>query len=162
MVLVADLYGPVEPTVFIPFPSALKAITPRNTLILPGELSKHAISEGTKSVTKVRFFFDHRSSIALKAHGFLPLCLVVLERGCEVNWLVCYLSFATTWRGVFEPCRAETFVFADFVSFVFDWVVLYRCIVLRYLSIYSLIHSTSVRLTVSVWALCDQSPNNCV
>ena len=26
-------------------------------LILPGELAKHAISEGTKSVTKVRIFF---------------------------------------------------------------------------------------------------------
>ena len=26
-------------------------------LILPGELAKHAISEGTKSVTKVRLFY---------------------------------------------------------------------------------------------------------
>ena len=28
-------------------------------LILPGELAKHAISEGTKSVTKVRFILLH-------------------------------------------------------------------------------------------------------
>ncbi len=35
-------------------------------LILPGELAKHAISEGTKSVTKVRLSFDELLFLGLR------------------------------------------------------------------------------------------------
>ena len=58
-------------------------------LILPGELAKHAISEGTKSVTKVSLL------------RWLPLfhaltVFLVLERGCEVDfrfWPLCCILF---------------------------------------------------------------------
>ena len=49
-------------------------------LILPGELSKHAISEGTKSVTKVCF---HIPSVLCHPDS-LPRA--VLELGCEVSF----------------------------------------------------------------------------
>ena len=55
-------------------------------LILPGELAKHAISEGTKSVTKVSPFS--------KRHRVLrtDYALSVLERGCEVDSPFRFLS----------------------------------------------------------------------
>jgi len=47
-------------------------------LILPGELSKHAISEGTKSVTKV--------CNVIPSYLIVYLCVVtVLQRRCQVN-----------------------------------------------------------------------------
>ena len=50
-------------------------------LILPGELAKHAISEGTKSVTKVNQFRLSRVIISLTT----TTCLV-LQRWCQVNY----------------------------------------------------------------------------
>lgn len=50
-------------------------------LILPGELAKHAISEGTKSVTKVSQFCLSRKTISLTA-----ACCLVLQRWCQVNY----------------------------------------------------------------------------
>lgn len=49
-------------------------------LILPGELSKHAISEGTKSVTKV-CNLTHLYSVCLRHR-------VVLQCGCQVDWVI--------------------------------------------------------------------------
>jgi len=50
-------------------------------LILPGELSKHAISEGTKSVTKVWSMPPFLHSV------YLPHP-VVLQRRCQVDWSI--------------------------------------------------------------------------
>lgn len=54
-------------------------------LILPGELAKHAISEGTKSVTKV---------CVVACRLSLPDWSVVLELGSEVNRWLEFLSIA--------------------------------------------------------------------
>lgn len=54
-------------------------------LILPGELAKHAISEGTKSVTKVRYAFFYSQRRVLTTW---PPYLLVLECRCQVD---CYL-----------------------------------------------------------------------
>ena len=49
-------------------------------LILPGELAKHAISEGTKSVTKVsRSQLDHKTTI-------LTASYLVLQRRYQINY----------------------------------------------------------------------------
>ena len=50
-------------------------------LILPGELAKHAISEGTKSVTKVRI----QPSVVERVSEMLIGRSTVLQRGSEVN-----------------------------------------------------------------------------
>ena len=52
-------------------------------LILPGELAKHAISEGTKSVTKVSLFLFY-SSASVSDSGLSP---AVLFRGHQVKTL---------------------------------------------------------------------------
>ena len=51
-------------------------------LILPGELAKHAISEGTKSVTKV--CLHPLSDILNDSDSFV----LVLERKCEVEYRI--------------------------------------------------------------------------
>ena len=58
-------------------------------LILPGELAKHAISEGTKSVTKVRH-------IVTAVRTAILTILLVLECGCEVDFhvVVLYLLYS--------------------------------------------------------------------
>jgi hypothetical protein len=77
-----------RPLIANAFPVELAAYSKKSTissreiqtsvrLILPGELAKHAISEGTKSVTKVRCFISVRSA----ASDLFP----VLERSGEVN-----------------------------------------------------------------------------
>ena len=50
-------------------------------LILPGELAKHAISEGTKSVTKVSQLHSSRKTISPTTASYL-----VLQRWCQVNY----------------------------------------------------------------------------
>jgi len=56
-------------------------------LILPGELAKHAISEGTKSVTKVGYISscsqtiaDHRNSTRALAASNRPRSIIQLYR----------------------------------------------------------------------------------
>ena len=55
-------------------------------LILPGELAKHAISEGTKSVTKVSPFSKRYRVLRADCASS------VLERGCEVDSPFRFLS----------------------------------------------------------------------
>ncbi|CAL1699184.1 unnamed protein product [Somion occarium] len=52
-------------------------------LILPGELAKHAISEGTKSVTKV--ILERRSKVDFSVVLWDFLCCCILEPFCTVS-----------------------------------------------------------------------------
>lgn len=67
-------------------------------LILPGELAKHAISEGTKSVTKVSLSFltevfgADRNFTVLECGSEVD-CLI---SGCSVVFLVLYFLFILT------------------------------------------------------------------
>jgi len=90
------------------FPSELAAYSKKSTissreiqtsvrLILPGELAKHAISEGTKSVTKVRSFIIPSNSCS-------SITPVVLELISEVGLsliVLLLLSRSTAWAVVF-------------------------------------------------------------
>ena len=60
-------------------------------LILPGELAKHAISEGTKSVTKVRHAHPGR-----KVDLLTTLSYLVLQRWYQVNCRLFSSCFASS------------------------------------------------------------------
>ena len=68
-------------------------------LILPGELAKHAISEGTKSVTKVGYF----DQCCRLGKGFSDVYLLrcCSSRAQERNRLGCVLA---RWIGVYVYC----------------------------------------------------------